>query len=144
MGDVVLRDGVENRFSFDTTQADIGSGKRRYRPWKTPAVAMKHRQGPQVNRVGHCPDQRVADGVQKRSAVMIDDALRIAGCSRCVVQRTGVPFVGGPCPVVFRITSGDEILVFDFTQQLAAFVGDVVDVNIEGFIVQLLQVFDRL
>ena len=77
--------------------------------------------------------------------MMINDTLRIAGRAGRVVQRTGVPFVGGPCPVVFRITSGDEILVFDFTQQLAAFVGDVVDVNYKGFVVQLLQrTFDRL
>ena len=62
---------------------------------KAPAVAMEHRQRPEIHRVlRHAPVEDVADRVQMRAAMVIDHALRIAGGARRVVQRDRIPLVG--------------------------------------------------
>ena len=74
-------------------------GARRDGPRKAPAVAVEHGQRPQVHRVlGHVPFEDVGDGVHRRAAVVIDHALGVAGGAAGVVQRDGIPFVGGQLP----------------------------------------------
>ena len=86
---------IEDRRRLDLAQADVRAAEHRHGPREAPAVAVEHRQRPQVAReVRHRPGRRVADRVQVRAAVMGDDALRIAGRPRGVRDGDRVPFVG--------------------------------------------------
>ena len=85
---------IENRFRLDFAQAHISPGLRRDRPGKTPAVAMKHWQRPQINRMTlHAPSQDIADGIHVGAAMVRNDAFRIARCAGGIVQRDGVPLI---------------------------------------------------
>ena len=65
-----------------------------YRPSVSPAVAMEHRQGPQIDRAAVEPERdRIADRIQKSAAMVIDDALGIAGRAGGVVERDRLPFI---------------------------------------------------
>ena len=52
--------------------------------------------------------------------MVVDDALRIAGGARRVVERDRLPLVGGWRPGGARIAAGEELLVLDVAQPLAA------------------------
>ena len=53
---------------------------------------MEHRQGPQIDRIAVEPNgDRVAERIQKRTAMVIDDTLGVAGRSRSVVERDRRP-----------------------------------------------------
>ena len=104
VGDAVLLDQFENFCGLDFAQADVDAGGRRDRPWKTPAVAVEHRQCPQIDRMlAEIARKDVTDGVQVGTAVVGHHALGIARCSRGVAERDGVPFV-------FR-QPGGEVLI---------------------------------
>ena len=121
MRDVVCANRIENRLCFDAAQADVRACVRGHRPRKAPAVAMEHRQRPQINGMArHAPVDDVRERIQVRAAVMVDDALRIAGRARRVVERDRVPFVGRQLPGKFRIAVGDEGLVVHFAKTFAA------------------------
>ena len=93
--DLVLADEIEDRLRLDLAQAHVRAGRRGDRPVEAPAVAMEHRQRPQVHRVlRHRPVEDVVDRVQVRAAIVIHDALGIAGRARGVVERDRVPLVG--------------------------------------------------
>jgi hypothetical protein len=94
MGHLFARDCLVDRSGLDPTQSDMGAGHRRDRPRETPAVAVEHRQGPQIDRVlPHAPDQDAAERVQISSTVVIDDTFRVAGGPRGVVERDRLPLV---------------------------------------------------
>ena len=96
------------------------AGDHRDRPREAPAVAVKHRQRPQIHRMlAHAAGDDVAEREQLRAAMVIDHALRIAGRARRVVERDRVPFVVRHVPRVVRIALRDEILVFDAAEPLA-------------------------
>ena len=139
-------DRIVDRRRLDPPQTDIGAGKGGDGPGETPAVAMEHRQRPEINRVGrHGPDHHVADGVQEGAAVMVDDALRVAGGAGCVIQRTGVPFVSGPLPRVFGIAACDEVLVFHGAEERSAVIGGVIDIDNEDIGAECFEsAFDRV
>src|SRR5271166_1310962 len=62
--DVMLLYGLEDLLHVDLSQADIGPGVRRHRPGKAPAVAMEHRQRPEVDRMRrHAPGDDLRDSV---------------------------------------------------------------------------------
>ena len=63
--------------------------------------------------------EHVADREQVGAAVVVDDALGIAGRARSVVERDGVPLVVGHFPREVGIARRDEILVLDRAQPLA-------------------------
>ena len=120
MRDLVLGDGVVHRLGAHRAQTDMRAGHRRDRPGEAPAVAVEHRQRPEIDRPrSHPAGQHVVDREQMRAAVVIDHALRIAGGARGVVQRDGVPFVVRHRPGKIRIAVLDEILVFDCAEPLA-------------------------
>src|SRR5439155_12495144 len=73
--------------------------------------------------------ERVAEGVQIRAAVMVDDALGIAGGPVRVEQTDRLPLVGGSAPLVVGIALLEERLVVLLAQQLAALVKRIVDVD---------------
>ncbi len=79
------------------------------RPREAPAVAVEHRQRPQIDRVlGHGAGQHVALGHQVGAAVVVDDALGIAGRAGGVVERDRVPFVVGHRPGEVGIALGEQ------------------------------------
>jgi hypothetical protein len=76
----VLGDHREDQRRIDLAQAYMRAAHRHHRPRKTPAVAVKHRQRPEIDRLRRQrPGHGVADGFQKRTAMMINHTLRIAG-----------------------------------------------------------------
>ena len=122
VGDGVLADQLEDRHRVDAAQTDVGAAGRRHAPGVAPAVAMEHRQRPQVHRLWAEPEhQGVAERVEESAAVVIDDALGVAGGARRVVQRDRLPFVGGRGPSKVRIAFGQQRLVIGLAQRLSAF-----------------------
>ncbi len=89
-------------------------------PGEAPAVAMEHRQCPEIDAVlAHAAGKHIADREQIGAAVVIDHALGIAGSARRVVERDRVPFVVRHFPREVRIARRDEVLVFDRGEPLA-------------------------
>ena len=110
--DLMFLDQIENFGSINLAQADIRARVGGHGPGESPAVAVEHRQRPQVHRVlRHAPGDDVADGVQVRAAVVVDDALGVAGRARGVVQRDGVPLVLRPQPGELRVALLQQRLV---------------------------------
>ena len=71
VGDAVLADQLPDRVAADLAQADVRAADRGDRPRRAPAVAVEHRQRPQVDavrRVRRVHD--LAEGVQVRAAVV--------------------------------------------------------------------------
>src|SRR6478736_10497342 len=94
MGYAMLCDQFKDFRRIDLAQADIDAGGGCDGPRETPAVAVKHRQGPEIDRMlAEIAGQDVADGVEVRAAVMRYHALGIARGTRSVAQRDGVPLV---------------------------------------------------
>ena len=61
MIDLVLFDGAQDVLCVNTPQANVGSPHHGDGPWETPAIAVKHGQGPQIDRkVGHVPSESLA------------------------------------------------------------------------------------
>ena len=62
--DLLVLDETQDRRGPHMAQADTHPGDRGHRPGEAPAVAVEHRQRPQIDGVGgHAPGQGVADGV---------------------------------------------------------------------------------
>ena len=100
----VIGDGVEDRRGTHRAEADMRAGNDRQGPGEAPAVAVKHRQRPQIDRMlAHAAGDDVAEREQISAAVMIHHAFRIAGGARGVVERDRVPLVAGHLPGEIRI-----------------------------------------
>ena len=127
----MVGDGVKHGPGLDLAQADVGTGQGRHRPCIAPAVAMEHGQGPQIDRLfGHAPGENIADGVEVGPPVVVDDALRVAGGTRRIVERDRRPFVIGQRPVEIRVAPRNEGLIVQGAERLATGVGlAVVDVD---------------
>ena len=120
MGDLVVGDRVEDRRRAHRPQADMRAGDDRQRPRKAPAVAVEHRQRPQIDRVLlHAAGNHVADREQIGAAMMVDDALRIAGRARSVVERDSIPLVVRHPPGEIGVAGVQEILVFQIAEAFA-------------------------
>ena len=80
VGHLVLGDEIEDRLGAHLPQADMHARFHADRPGKAPAIAMKHRQRPEIDRVAaDVAGEDVAGGEQIGAAVVVDDALGIAG-----------------------------------------------------------------
>src|SRR5439155_24676246 len=74
--------------------------------------AVEDRQGPETDRMPVEPKgDRVAGGVEIGAAVVVDDALRVAGGAGGVVERDRAPFVLRRRPGRRRIALGEKRLV---------------------------------
>ena len=114
MRHAMVGDRVVHRLGAHPAQADMRAGLDRQRPREAPAVAMEHRQRPEIDGVlAHAGMDGVGVGHQGRAAMVVDDALRIAGGARGVVERDRVPFVVGHRPVEAGIAAGEEFLVVE-------------------------------
>ena len=119
--DAVLLDEPEDRRCLDPAQADVRPRVRRHRPGKAPAVAVEHRQRPEIHRmVRHAPDEDVAHTIKVSAAVVIHHALRVAGGTGGVVERDRFPFVGRPAPCELRVALGEQLFISELAQTLAA------------------------
>ena len=82
VGDAVSRAGIENAAGFHAAQADVHAGHHAERPGEAPAVAMEHGQGPEVDRMlRHAGGHDIAHGQEIGAAMVVDDALGVAGGS---------------------------------------------------------------
>ena len=98
----------------------MGAGDDRQRPGKAPAVAVEHRQRPQIDRMlAHAAGDDVGHRQQISAAVMIDDAFGIAGGAGGVIERDGVPFVGRHQPGEIGIAVAQKILVVEIAEPFA-------------------------
>src|SRR4029077_5659617 len=85
MGNALALDRREDRAGLDAPETHMSAGERGDGPRKEPAIAMEHRQGPEIDRVPRqAPHHEIADRVEISAAVMIDDAFGIAGGARGV------------------------------------------------------------
>ena len=88
MSDAIVSYGCKDGAGLDCPEAYVGAHCGGDCPGKGPAVAVKHRQGPQVHRVtvkfhgGH-----VAQRIQVSAAVMIDTAFGVPGGTGGVQKR---------------------------------------------------------
>ena len=100
-------------------QAHVRARHRRQRPGEAPAVAVEHRQGPQVDRVpAEVGGEHVGVAHERRAAVAVDDALGIAGGARGVVERQRLPLVLRHAPAEPGVARGEERLVVRVGQRL--------------------------
>src|SRR5262249_4687135 len=117
---------------IDLAQADIHAGRGRDRPWEAPTVAMKHRQGPEIDRMlAEIAREDVADRVQVSAAMMGDDALGIARGTGRVAQRNRVPFVLGHLRHEGGVALRERRLVFDLADAFSAGESRIIDVDDE-------------
>ncbi|MNL81194.1 hypothetical protein D3C87_2082310 [compost metagenome] len=80
MADPVFADQVEDLLRVDATEEHMHAGQGGDGPGVAPAVAVEHRQGPEIDRVvAHGPGHLVAQGVEVGAAVVVDHALGVAG-----------------------------------------------------------------
>ena len=85
--DSVRLNRIENSFVPNVPQTDAGAGNGSERPGETPAVAVKHRQRPEVDRVStHIPTQCHGNRVQIGTPVVIHHPFGITGSSRGVIE----------------------------------------------------------
>ncbi len=120
MRHLVIGQRIVDRLGAHPAQTDMRAGHHRQRPREAPAVAMEHRQGPQIHRMArHVGGENVAVAHQCRAAMVEHHALRIAGGAAGVIERDRIPFVVRHAPFELRIAAGDEVLVFDVAQHFA-------------------------
>ena len=114
-------DRLKNVRRVNPPQTDIDAGDRGQRPRKAPAVAVKHRQRPQIDRVmRQLPADNVAERVEVGAAVVVDHAFRVAGGAGGVVQRNRVPFIGRRLPRITGVSAGEKFLISGFADAFAA------------------------
>ena len=76
----VVCHGLQYQSCVDFAQTHMHTAQHGDGPREAPAVAVKHRQGPEVARkVGHVPRHRIADRVQVSATVVGDYALGVTG-----------------------------------------------------------------
>ena len=120
-GDAMLADQPEDRRRVDPAQAHVDPGERGDGPGEAPAVAVEHRQGPEVDRVlRQAAGDGIADGVEIGTAVVSHDPLRVARRPRGVGQRDRIPLVVRQGPAELRIAAREEGLVLDLAEQARA------------------------
>ena len=108
----LLAEQPPDRLRIDRAQADVRARRRGHRPREAPAVAVEHRQRPQVDRVvAELGLDHLAERVQVRAAVRVDDALRAAGRARGVVDRDRLLLVAQQRRHARRVARGDQRLV---------------------------------
>ena len=143
--DLVRANQIENRLRVDAPQTHIGARRCRDCPRETPAVAVKHRQRPQIHRMRcHAPRHDVAHRVEIRAAVVIHHALGVTRGARGVVKGERVPLLVRHFPGKIRVPLGNECFVVDAAQQLAALERGIIHIDHQWFVLhQRKRFFDR-
>ena len=121
VGDLLPLDEVEHPGRLQPPQADVRAGHRGHAPREAPAVAVKHRQRPQVGRaVVHADLQRRGHGVQVAAAVRVQHPLGVAGGAAGVIDADRLVFVLHRA-VQQRVRAGGQkrLVIRSFIQGLA-------------------------
>ena len=140
MGDSLAQNRVVDRRGLDPAQTDISAGHRRNRPWEAPAVAVEHRQCPQIDRMmPRAPDEDIAERVQICTTVVIHDSLWVAGRARGVIESDRVPFIFGRNFREVRIASREKRFVLHLAEPFAAGSAWIGDIDHGGRLVELRQ-----
>ncbi len=114
-------DAIENGLRLDLAQTDVDPGPRGHRPRKAPAVAMKHGQSPQIDRVlGHVPFENIGHRIHIRAAMGVHHALGFAGRAGGVIQGDRIPLVGHIGQRLARQTFCEQRLIIQRADALAA------------------------
>ena len=114
MSDPLLTDQRIDQRGIDPAQADMGPGSRRDRPGIGPAIAVEHRQGPEVDRLRRQTEShKVPESVQVGPSMVIDHPFRIAGRAGGVVERERLPFVLKPVAFEGGITLRQQGVVVE-------------------------------
>src|SRR2546426_3254459 len=93
VGDALRVDQLPDPGGLDTAQADVGAGDGGDAPGETPAVAVEHRERPEVLRVdAHVGLEHLTDRVDPRPTVGVHNALGPARRARGVVDRGGLVY----------------------------------------------------
>ena len=112
VGDAFLVDHLPDARGLDPPQTDVRAADRRHAPGEAPAVAVEHRQGPQIPSVeAHLRLEHLAERVDPRSPMRIHDTLGPARRARGVVDRKHLFFVLQPALDRRRRAAGEKILV---------------------------------
>jgi hypothetical protein len=93
MGDACLADQAEDLCWIDTPQADMRATDRGDTPGKAPAVAVEHRERPEVVAlIGQSDFQGLSQSVEVCPTGMVLDPFRHTGGSGGIVDAYGVLF----------------------------------------------------
>ena len=119
--DAVLGHQAPHRLAAHRAQADMGAGDGADRPGEAPAVAVEHRQRPEVDGMPpHAGRQHVACRQQLRAAMVVHHALRPARGAGGVVEGDRVPLVAGHLPCERRIALGQQRVVVQAAERVGA------------------------
>ena len=116
-GAVVVRhalavDQLPHAAGVDRALGDVARGHRGDGPGEAPAVAVEHRQRPEVGALGREPGHDdLGERVQVRAAVRVDDALGRPRRARRVVDRDRLLLVLEPARGPLGRARGEELLV---------------------------------
>ena len=128
--DSVRLNSIENSFVPNVPQTDAGAGNGSERPGETPAVAVKHRQRPEVDRVStHIPAQRHGNRVQVGTPVVIHHPFGITGSSRGVIECNSLPLVFDLEAAVLGVSRRQYVIIGHVAEQFAIGKVRVVNVN---------------
>ena len=120
VGDTVVFDASVDLPAIHLPKTHMSAANGGDCPGISPAIAVEHWQGPQVDGLGrHVESHGVGHGRQVGTAMMVNHAFGIAGGSRCVVQGNGIPLVCGMLPASFRIAFLQQSFVIKLRQPLA-------------------------
>ena len=120
MADPLLGDRPVDGARLDPAQAHLGPSLEGHRPGKAPAIAVEHRQGPEIGWVQtHVPDQNVTDRVQIGAPMVGDHTLGLAGRPRGVAERDRLPLFSRMQRLELGIPLGQQLVIGQLTQPLA-------------------------
>jgi hypothetical protein len=87
-------DEAKDCFRIDTAQANVGATDGCHAPGKTPAIAVKHGEGPEIRRAAIEADfQRFAQGIEISAPVGVHDAFGIARGAAGVIDADRLIFI---------------------------------------------------
>src|ERR1700680_3036900 len=88
MSHLMIRNGGKYLLRPYPAQADMGSREQRERPGETPAIAVEHRQRPEIDRtLAHAAGEDIRISHERRAAMMADHTFWITRGARSVIER---------------------------------------------------------
>ena len=94
MADVLLLNELQDFLRIKLAQADVGAANGRHSPGEAPAVAMKHRQHPEIIRtVVHGQFNHFTYSIKIGAAMVVHYTFRSSRGAGCIVDGNGLIFV---------------------------------------------------
>ncbi len=128
MGHLVLVQRLIDGRRLHMAQTDAHPGGRRQGPGETPAVAVKHRQSPEIDAVlGQLPGEHVVDRIEVGTAMVIDHPLGVACGAGGVVEGDRLPLILRQPAELIPIALGKKPLIVELADQLPLLIEGIVD-----------------